>query len=99
LKKFQPDSPQYSKSFNGSQTEHHLFVNAPQNLPGGVQLAVLLDITPPVNNGSDDNVCILVQIHREDVACFGLPKKVAYDNEDMRILDIGIRRGGRKYSI
>jgi hypothetical protein len=28
-----------------------------------------------------------------------LPKKVAYDNEDMRILDIGIRRGGRKYSI
>jgi hypothetical protein len=99
LKEFQPDSSQYSKSLNGSQTEHHLLVNAPQNLPGRVQLAVLLDIPPPVHNGSDNNVCIFVQIHGEDVASFGLPKKVAYDNEYMRILDIGIRSGRWEYSI
>ena len=81
------------------RAEHHLFVDAPQYLPGRVQLAVLLDIPPPVHNGSDNNVCIFVQIHGEDVACFGLTEKVAYDNEYMRILDIGIRSGGWEYSI
>jgi hypothetical protein len=59
---------------------------------------MLLNMSPPVCNSSDNDICIFIQIYGEDDACFGLAEEVAYDDEYMWWI-LYLRRGRGEYSI